>query len=126
MIISCDLVSVSLGSSFVRPVHIINLVGVQDLEVVDGHLQNFGFLQLGGPGLLEGLRHQTFELVERTVDPIPATFFDDAASTFARRTSVNLRAGSHGTVAAALSVLLRTVVAVTDTVTPLQVCVVHF
>lgn len=54
--------------------------GVDHLQVVDGHLQDLRFLQLGGALLLEGTGHEPLELGERGVDAISALLLDDASA----------------------------------------------
>ena len=53
--------------------------GVEDLEVVDGHLQYFGLLQFGRALLLEGGGHEPAQLCQRVVDAVTSLLLDDAA-----------------------------------------------
>ncbi len=49
---------------------------MQHLEVVDGELQDLGFLQLGGALLLEGRGHQAPQLRQGGVDAVAAPLLD--------------------------------------------------
>ena len=119
MVVRCDLVRVH-GTEFDSPVHVVSLVGVQQLQMVDSHLQDLGLLQLGRARFLESLRNEPLELVERAVDPVSAALLDDPASAFPVRAPVRLAPAGHGAVPA---LILRAVVAVTHTVASLQVAV---
>lgn len=57
---------------------------VQHAQVVDGHLEDLGLLQLGGALLLEGGRHEAAQLAKRVVDLIAASLLDHAAALLAR------------------------------------------
>ena len=47
--------------------------------MVDGHLEDFGFLEFGASLLLEGGRNESSEFEERRVDPISTPLLDHAA-----------------------------------------------
>jgi len=123
VVVCGDLVCVQ-RAEFDSSVHVVSLVGMKRLQVVDGHLQDLGLLQLGRARFFEGLRDEPLEFVEGAVDPIPTAFFDDPASAFAVRVPVGLAAAGYRAVAA---VLLGAVVAVAhaEAVTPLHVDTVH-
>lgn len=54
--------------------------GVQALEVVDRELQDLRLLQLGRALLLEGRGHETPQLAQGRVDPVPTPLLDDASA----------------------------------------------
>ena len=123
MVVRCDLVSVH-GTEFDSPVHVVSLVGVEQLQMVDRHLQDLGLLQLGRARFLESLRNEPLELVERAVDPVSAALLDGPASAFPVRAPVRLAPAGHGAVPA---VVFGAVVAVADAVAPLHAAgTVHF
>jgi len=98
-------------------VHVVDLAFVEQLQMVDCHLQDLGLLELGRPRLFQGLRDEPLQLVQGAVDPIPAALLDGPASPFPVRAPEGLAPARHG---APVGVLLRAVIAVTDAVAPLQ------
>lgn len=62
-------------------------LGVQHLEVVDGHLQDLRLLQLGGSLLLEGGGHEAPQLRQRVVDAVTAPLLDDTSAPLAGRSA---------------------------------------
>ena len=68
---------------------------LEGLEVLDGHLEDLGLLELGGGRLLEGGGDEPLELVEAAVDPVPPPLLDDAPPPLARGAAPAAGGGGH-------------------------------
>lgn len=79
--------------------------GVKEFEVIHCHLQNFSFLQFRGTLLLKSTGHQSPELRQAVVDPVPSPLFYDPSSLLSGQ---NLRgtARRHGPSDRTVAVLL--------------------